>query len=409
MRIVPVKYYALILSLVAFLLPLHQRFVPPAIIALTGLSFLCHNEYRSLVKNKISIALITLYVLYLIGMIYTENINSGKFDLEVKLSILIFPIALLPILLLNREQLLKCFVFFIWGCIVASILCLLIAAKEYRWEQMRLATNQYTLNNGINLFLGSRFSFFLHPSYFSMYISFGLSIMMFGNIPGFMNRFYIKWPIIVLFIIMIVLLASKAGIFVLFALVLIYIIKMRSIKLTILLLGVFISSFIVLYNFAPEFALRFIGFASVISENKVESSSTESSTARVLVWDSSLKIIKENVVFGCGTGDVKTELNKVYKEKNYLGLLQKELNAHNQFLQTMLAIGLIGLLILIYIFIATIRVFVKHRSVLGILLVFILLSNFAVESMLETQAGVVFFAFWLSIMNYNVRILQNRI
>ena len=66
-----------------------------------------------------------------------------------------------------------------------------------------------------------------------------------------------------------------------------------------------------------------------------------------MVWKCSIEIIKENVFFGVGTGDVKTELNKKYEEKNIQQALKDNLNSHNQFLQTYVAIGLPGFILLL--------------------------------------------------------------
>ena len=49
---------------------------------------------------------------------------------------------------------------------------------------------------------------------------------------------------------------------------------------------------------------------------------------------------------GVGTGDVKDHLLEKYREKQMFNALGLELNAHNQYLQTTLALGIMGLVIL---------------------------------------------------------------
>lgn len=332
-------------------------------------------------------------------MLNTQNSSQGWFELQVKLSLLILPLALLPVASISKNQQKFLYDFFILGCLVAVIICLSRAYIDYNFEQKRLAEHNYTLNNGINLFLSSRLSYFIHPSYFSMYLSFAISILLFTK-SYFLQKWYFKWSIISLFVFVIVLLASKAGIIVLAIIILIYLIRLRNLKLTILMLSLFILSFFILYNVAPEFANKFINFSSALNGNEVDEKTFESSSARVLAWESSLQIIKTNFGLGCGTGDVQISLLQQYKANGYIGLEEKNLNAHNQFLQTTLAIGVLGLISLLFIFIHGIRFFIKQKAIVGLILIMILFSNFIVEAMLETQAGVVFFAFWLLVESY---------
>ena len=70
---------------------------------------------------------------------------------------------------------------------------------------------------------------------------------------------------------------------------------------------------------------------------------------RELNWDCSKKIINNNPLFGVGTGDVQDELQKCYTENNYYQLTYWEntkYNAHNQFLETTIGQGIIGLFLL---------------------------------------------------------------
>jgi O-antigen ligase len=125
-------------------------------------------------------------------------------------------------------------------------------------------------------------------------------------------------------------------------------------------------------------------------------SDTSSTSERLVIWKTSLEIIKQHFVFGVGTGDVKDELLKKYKEKNLLVLFEHKLNTHNQYLETFIALGIIGFLaILAMLILAGIQA-IRTGNFLYFVFIILFGFNILVESMLEIQAGVVFFAFFNS-------------
>ena len=106
----------------------------------------------------------------------------------------------------------------------------------------------------------------------------------------------------------------------------------------------------ILINMTPEFAIKFKSMKSAVVENP-NSKTTESSASRILIWKSSLELIMNKPIIGYGSGDVKDLLIYKYLQNGYFGIAEKKLNAHNQFLQTQLASGIFGLLMLLFIFI----------------------------------------------------------
>lgn len=123
----------------------------------------------------------------------------------------------------------------------------------------------------------------------------------------------------------------------------------------------------------------------------------KNSSMRIVFWDTSLDLIRENPWLGVGTGDVKEELANRYEEKGYTNL-ERKFNPHNQFLSTMLATGIPGLLSLLGIYFFSMVRALKKRN--HLLFTFFLLTfvHFQFESMLEKLSGVIFFAFFLGIL-----------
>lgn len=101
-------------------------------------------------------------------------------------------------------------------------------------------------------------------------------------------------------------------------------------------------------------------------------------------------------VWGYGTGDTKDVLTKMHSDEQ-IGF-KRYLNAHNQFLQTTVAIGVLGLVCLVAVFVCfALRLWERKYFALlaGLAIIGLLMMT---ESSLERQAGVHFcsFAFcWL--------------
>ena len=161
----------------------------------------------------------------------------------------------------------------------------------------------------------------------------------------------------------------------------------KGIAITSLLAIVFIG----VYKYSPLFQERINELTTIGQSEKIATSSTSS---RKIIWNTSLNLIKKNIVFGYGTGDAKDMLVNEYEQKGLNILAEKKLNAHNQYLQTMLAIGLFGGAILILMLLVPLYMSFqqKHYLYLGFLLLIII--NFLTEAMLERQVGVVFYSFF---------------
>jgi O-antigen ligase len=115
-----------------------------------------------------------------------------------------------------------------------------------------------------------------------------------------------------------------------------------------------------------------------------------STSIRLVVWDLAWQNVKQSPVYGYGTGDVGDVLLKDYLAQDIVKVKDLNLNAHNQFLQTSLAIGILGgLLLLAILFYPLIK---RDRQVeLYTLFLLNTLFFFFSESVLETQAGTVGF------------------
>jgi O-antigen ligase len=118
---------------------------------------------------------------------------------------------------------------------------------------------------------------------------------------------------------------------------------------------------------------------------------TTSSTVRRLTWGTAWALFRSDPWLGTGTGDIKNELVAAYARKGYTGAAEHRLNAHDQFLQTAACLGIGGALILAGMLLVPLASAGTQRW-LGALFLLVTAANWVVESMLEVQAGALFFA-----------------
>ena len=123
-------------------------------------------------------------------------------------------------------------------------------------------------------------------------------------------------------------------------------------------------------------------------------------TMRFEFWKTALCIIKQNILFGVGTGDVENAFKNQYQKENTCLQKQWQLRSHNQYLETTVALGLIGLLLFIIRLLAPFFSG-KKVSVLFILFILIEVLSFINEDTLETQAGVTFCIFFTQLFFHN--------
>jgi O-antigen ligase len=335
----------------------------------------------------------------MIGMFYGNDFKSGMQVLETKLSFLIFPLIYSSYYRLTINNLNKYLKSFIGGCIVYAIVCLGWASYCYFKP---VYTDYYgaMLNLGSNYFYYTTLSKLFHPSYIAMYLTFSLFSVWFLVLKRII-KFNFWWIlIIVILITFVLLLSSKSGWIGLLMWALCISIWQFSPKSVFISLGKFsfiIAAFLFLnLYFTPNFSNRIPNLAVIKNaiqgkdeQNNKITTSDDGSARRVFVWKASVDVIKQNLFWGVGTGDTRDELLNMYLKKGMNAEYKAALNSHNQFLNTGVQLGAVGVFVLFMLFFSSIRYFLRSTWRWMILVVFLI--NFLVESFLETQAGIVLF------------------
>lgn len=115
-------------------------------------------------------------------------------------------------------------------------------------------------------------------------------------------------------------------------------------------------------------------------------------------WQASCAIIAKNLLFGVGTGDIKSAFSDHYAETRSHLEMQYRHRAHNQYLATTVAFGIVGLIIFLFsLFYPAIKL-KKMLTYRYFVFWITLMISMLVEDTLETQMGVTLFAFFNTLL-----------
>lgn len=388
-----------LLLMLAFFLPF--KFLAPTLSSLLVIVWLLIGRFNERFKKRNTsavFAFIAFYILHLVGMIYTENVKEGLFSLEVKMTLLFFPLIFSTVKF-SEAELRRIVQMFVAGCFFSAFICILRALFLF------------IKTNDSSWFFYEKFCWFMHPSYYSMYFSLIIGIQTYYLLTAdSIKRPILNLGILAFSFLIVLLSASKMGILCTGILVVLsslsILLRKGKILLVLVFMGSTILAFFILMKIFPESFSRFQNTYIAINSKEIDKSTTESSGVRVLIWGAAKNVITSNAIIGTGTGDDNDELQKEYSSQGLSGALEKKLNAHNQFLQTWIGLGVAGLIALLVMLIYPIYKW-KESPFILIYLVFLVLLNFTVETMLLTQAGTMFTAFFLSLFYFNRNILKS--
>lgn len=350
---------------------------------------------QAIVSNKYVWLFVGFYLVNVLGLLYANDYQTSLFRLQIKLSMLVFPLLLVSEGEKSiKEQ--KMFIYtFIAACVLNGLICLGYAIYNL-------------VVNNVFVFQYIQFSIMLHPSYYSMYIDVAILFVFYlftSNkvVLSKLEKYFLLFSVFFLLAIL-ALLQSKMGMFISAGLVLVLLIRysrLHNFKTSIWLSGITLIVFFSTSHFLVGGRSRVIGAEDIIKSKQISDSSTESTQVRYYVWKAAVAVIKQHPVFGVGVGNESKYLVAQYLKDGYTGAAKEKLNAHNQYLQTTVISGVIGLVVLILGFLFPfIKCIKEKRFVYGTLLV-ILALNFLVEAMLEQQSGTIFYGLFNSLLMFN--------
>lgn len=344
------------------------------------------------VKNPI-LYLAVFYLLYCIGMFYTTDLKEGFSDLIIKLPLIILPISmcLLPKRIITKKRLWQLFLAFALGLIVMQVYLLIVAlCNAFSVEGFKVYKILY-----VNL--AQKY----HPTYLSLFTSFAFLfsyLLPLKHIAKSTKKAFCLKLIFMLWLSLYnVLLSSRIGIIAMFLAFIL--IMFNEIAIRKRFFNTLAYLFVCLLFVFSSFEVNSINkrFDDVVTNTQIDNNKEEklnnAVSQRSFIYKNAGELIAKNLVFGAGTGDVKTVVQEFYLEKGVN--FKTYLNPHNQFIQTMVAIGIVGLIFFLLMFLSFSWSFWNKKSLIFLFSIGMLCVYMMTESIIERQQGVHFVAFYL--------------
>jgi O-antigen ligase len=338
-------------------------------------------------------ALAALVVMYALWLLFSENMDYGRRDVESKLSFLIFPLMFL----LSHRQWTTEFTGKVKDGIILGVACsMAISFGRAFW---------CTWNGGEICFRNDQFGFNMHATYLSLMYVFAALLVVERKLT-FKFNLVVKIVYTLLVLIAVFYMRSLSTLIamgVLLAVGSLWWIVTKRRWLLLASVPLVLALGYLLIQRVPAVRSDLIKTADTVNEYFTDPEKfvqthqrwNESNTVRIIVWKFSSELIS-SVPTGVGTGDVKDELFRVYRSHGYDLFAEKELNSHDQFLQTGVALGFTGILLLLTVFAFAWKKVRENQDL--ILNAFLILTFITClfESYLERQVGIIFFSFLLS-------------
>lgn len=399
---------------------------------------------QSISSNSFFLAFIIFYILYALSFFWSENQSFAIADLVLKIPILILPLIMLSHEPLSIKEINKLLLAFSLSVIVLNCYCFFDALFNY-------------LNTrSINEFFYGSLTVNMHTAYQATFTSFSIFILVYIYLNKEYSNNWIFLFLIVLQFLFLFLLSSRMQMLCLSVVTPIFLIFHYYLKQKIYLgFSYTILAFVVSYLLVSTPSVLNNRYKQTVSHISSIGNDSQNSDPRKFIWKKAIDIIKYNWLFGVGVGDAKDVLVSSYSKEfskpitdhkvdsiinilkansknlntqvkkltsdhtklkkeseniliqqinKYKYFAKKQYNFHNQYLQTFATVGFFGLIILIYLLSHLFIVSIIKQDYIVAAFLFLIALSFLTESMLERQAGVVFFTFFylLLVMRFSL-------
>jgi O-antigen ligase len=343
------------------------------------------QKINTLRNSKIFWVLISLFLMHLIGLLYTSNFTYALKDLKIKLPIFFLPIVFIASPSLSVKEFRSILKVLLITALLSSIYGMYYYLRYFQVTFFELREMSHFISH-IRLSLLNTIAafaaFYLLAknnwrkfSYTNLcYLMAGIWLFIFNGIMG------ARMGLVVFFILLLL-----GSIFL--------VIRHKKIWLAAVLLISMIALPILSYLTLPSIKMRTHEVVYELQSYQLNQDPNGKSIAqRFVYWNIAWDIFKTAPLIGIGTGDVADAFNSYYLAHPNLLQQQYQHRAHNQWLTILLTFGILGLLL--FMLVVFYPLFYKRKYLDYFYIVFFIAFSLSMltEDTLETQAGVTFYA-----------------
>lgn len=406
----------ILLYTLAFLLPISFGYSSLCIIALIPVWLISANYphfFREIKKKKIIWAFVLYFLLFALSYFNSDNTDQSAFDILAKTPLLILPIIIGAGLKLTEKQLEHALVCFLLGVLFTGVVSIYDAI--YGWLSSH-SENEFFYHELVS-------EFQLNAVYMALYSFLAVAMLLLRK-----WQYYFKSKLTVIFKSILILffsvyffLLAARMLILLFVVFLIPYFAYKRFKhnlksaALISLLAIAATTFIVFLATDNPVKKRFadifnkdLSIVTLDNYADVEESDFSNLTLRLFMWRVCIDNVRDNNLWiaGAGNGDAQQLQNDKMKEYGIRNIHPElalrsplyNVNVHNMYLQSLLMVGILGIITLLTITIYP-YLYLNKLRLYPFFLAFHVSSFFFMmqESMLQTQAGIVYYALFYSI------------
>lgn len=378
------RVFYLGILLMVILLPIQKMSTTiPFVIILIGFIF----GHKSLAQRKFSFAIPVIiglyYAVHVLSSFFSTYVGYAKNDLLIKA-----PLALLPLFFVLKSRLPESMYIKIWSIFLSSVSLvssfILLRLLYFLTIEGQILSNVELVNYTI-----------IHPSYLSAYILFALAVLWLAKHA--FSSWQVKIILSLIFFVAIIFLASRLMIILslvfLFYLLVQYLGFKAGIGLSFLIV-VITSTTIAL---VPQLKERFVKAGNMLT-HEAQEVNTYAVDDRLMTWKNTVDLIKDRPLVGYTNGDYCYHYLKEKHNQSGFGKGYRErLNAHNQLLESQLALGISGSILFLALFVLSLFFAIHLKEPIFIVFLLLTFSFAMVESIFQSQGGVMFFGFFLGL------------
>lgn len=363
-----------LLIIFAFVLPISTKLATKVFIGIALFTLFSGNlkeKFLNALKDKIVLAFLLFYMMYSFWTIGSDHLSTALFKLKEFKYLIEIPFIIYMVL--QKEFVYKILGGFIAGMLFSELMsyCLYFDIPiSYIFDHIPLMSLNGMYDNVP--FMGS------YTTY-SICLSIGMSIILYRLLTHQTKNIYIIILLSLFFIsasINIFLIASRLG-YILFAssifFTLLYVFKKQLAKilaLSLLLLG---TSYFIALNYSPFFKDRTLSAVDDFRKSYTANDYTTPGGIRIGYYTYALKVIKENWLFGVGTGDHMYEVIKRINDEesnannktmlNYNYTSGDNASFDSEYLDITVQFGIIGLVLFFNIIFQLVRYAQHDRQI----------------------------------------------
>jgi O-antigen ligase len=396
------KLWLLLLLLFAVVLPFGPA-IPNIMMGLLGFYWLLHlftGRLQFSKKNGIAVLLFSaFYLVCAASYFYSDDVSFYTKKIALLAPLLAFPVFIITMpYRIEKSEVLK-----IGFGFSISVLTLLLISFGKQVVDNGFMVSALVGNNLSTTFID------IHYLSLSLYVSFAalltLSIALFHS-EIFRNKYPKALNIIscLLLVGFLILLGGRTSIAIfilfLFVFVCIYYLRTRRLLMPLGILGITIIIVGVVAITNNSFQQKWKEIYNYDSIENPDDSYWGGTGIRLLIWDCAIKVIENNPILGVGLGDDMNQLELCYKVymKSQLLAEGNYFHAHNMYLQSTVRGGLVGLFLFLFGLGFGLVTAWKKRGYVYLIFLGVFILSATTESFFMINAGVIFFAFFNSLL-----------